>query len=71
MDFHGNVDRLRPDYDSSIMSWRPPATSPTLALCEGHEREIAMLAKLGHAAADQAHALEDRAQHDGTPLRNF
>ena len=42
-----------------------------LALCGGHEREIALISKLGRQAADQAHALEDRAQHDGTPLRNY
>ena len=42
-----------------------------LAACEGRAREIAMLAKVGRQAADQAHALEDRAFRNGTPLRNY
>ena len=57
---------------ASTTSSKKPPTSPTqLALCGGHEREIVLIAKLGRQAADQAHALEDRAQHDGTPLRNY
>ena len=72
MDFHGNVTVYAQDYDSSMYVLETAGNlADQLALCEGRAWEIAMLAKIGRAAADQAHALEDRAQHDGTPLRNF
>ena len=72
MGYHGDVTVYAKDIDSSMyIAETAGDIADELALCGGHEREVALISKLGRQAADQAHALEDRAQRDGTSLRNY
>ena len=72
MGYHSDLTAYARDIESlDYLVEEAADIADALALCGGHEREIVLIAKLGRQAADQAHALEDRAQHDGTPLRNY
>jgi len=70
MGYHGDVSVYAKDYASSMyVAEQAGDIADRLARCEGREREAALLAKLGRAAADQAHVQEDRLRRDGPSVR--